>query len=69
MKALELTVYPKLKWPRSGAEIEPAMTAVTPAACLRLAEALDVDAADYPIVRELVSALKELVKLNEEVKP
>jgi hypothetical protein len=23
MKPLELTVYPKLKWPRRGAEIEP----------------------------------------------
>lgn len=37
---------------------------VTPASCLRLAEALPRDTADFPIVRELVAALKELVTIT-----
>lgn len=36
----------------------------TPSSCLRLAEALPRDTADYPIVRELVAALQELVTIT-----
>ena len=45
------------------------MSAVTPASCLRIAEALPTDAADFPIIRELVAALKELVTITEAKEP
>ena len=37
--------------------------------CLRQAEALSQDGPDYPIVRELITALKELVTIaNKDTK-
>jgi hypothetical protein len=38
---------------------------ITPALCLRKAEALSQDGPDYPIVRELIAALKDLVAIAD----
>ena len=40
-------------------------TPITPALCLRKAEALNQDGPDYPIVRELIAALKDLVAIAD----
>lgn len=40
--------------------------AVTPALCLRKAEALSQDGPDFLMVRELITALKDLVTISNE---
>lgn len=44
------------------------MTPITPAAVLRLAESVPETPENYPILRELIHALKDLVSIAEAVK-
>lgn len=41
----------------------------TPAAVLRLAQAVPETAENYPVLRELVAALKDLVAIAERITP
>ncbi|MDQ5863094.1 MAG: hypothetical protein M3536_12620 [Actinomycetota bacterium] len=45
------------------------MTAATPAAALRLAQAVPETSENFAIIRELIHALKDLVALTDKVKP
>lgn len=42
------------------------MTAATPAGCLRMAEAIPETAENFPMVRELINSLKDLVKISNQ---
>ena len=44
------------------------MTTINPAAVLRLAQAVPETADNYPVLRELVTALKDLVTISNETK-
>lgn len=41
---------------------------VTPAAALRLAQAVPETPENYPIIRELIHALKDLVEITKDAK-
>jgi len=44
------------------------MTMLNPAAVLRLAQAVPETADNYPVLRELITALKDLVTISNEAK-
>jgi hypothetical protein len=44
------------------------MTAITPAGVLRLAQAVPETPENFPVLRELIHALKDLVELTKDTK-